>query len=114
MQRPACREWPVRPRLAFQTASIVVTLAALEAPAAAQSFFDWFGGRHDDRYPQRQNSWSGGQRQEPAAQPQGEYTPQGRAYRELGAGPRGKRVPGPAPYGAGAERADVARLRPRG
>ena len=74
----------MRPRLAFQIASIVVALAALEAPAAAQSFFDWFGGRHDDRYPQRQNSWSGGQRQEPAAQPQRQYTPQVRAYGESG------------------------------
>jgi len=52
----------VRPRLAVQIATIAVALAALEAPAAAQGFFDWFSQRHDDRYT-RQNSWSG-QRQE--------------------------------------------------
>jgi hypothetical protein len=70
----------VRPRLAFQIASIVIALAALGAPAQAQGFFDWFGGRQDDRYPQRQNSWSGEQRQEPAALPQRQYTPPVKAY----------------------------------
>jgi hypothetical protein len=60
----------VRPRLAVQIASIVVALVALEAPAASQSLFGWFGQR-DDRYP-RQNSWSGEQRQQ--------YVPQANAY----------------------------------
>ena len=57
-------------RLAFCTVVTVVAVAALQAPAAAQGLFDWFGGRQDDRYvrqnphyQQREESWSG-QRQE--------------------------------------------------
>jgi hypothetical protein len=69
-------------RLAFQVVGVVIALAAVEAPAAAQGFFDWFGGRQDDRYPQRQNSWSHSERQEAPPPPQRQYTPQVRAYSE--------------------------------
>src|SRR5436309_1876853 len=62
--------WAVGLRLAFCTVVTVVAVAALQAPAAAQGLFDWFGGRQDDRYvrqnphyQQREESWSG-QRQE--------------------------------------------------
>jgi hypothetical protein len=73
---------------------MVVALAALEVPASAQGFFDWFGGRHDDRYPQRQNSWSGQQRQEaPPVQPQRQYTPPVRTYSESGLSSQERRGP---------------------
>lgn len=89
------------PRLAFCTVVTVVALAALEAPAAAQGFFDWFGGRHDDRYPQRQNSWSGGQRQEPSPQPQRPYTPPVTAYSDSGASIQERHGPSSTPSIAG-------------
>ena len=72
----------MRPLLAVQIASIVITLGACAAPAAAQGFFDWFSQRRDDRYPQRQNSWSA-QRQESSGQHR-RSTPQGSAYSDPG------------------------------
>jgi uncharacterized protein DUF2865 len=68
----------VRPRLAVQIATILITLAALPAPASAQGFFDWFNQRQDDRYA-RPNSWSG-QRQEWNGGQQRHYTPHVSAY----------------------------------
>jgi hypothetical protein len=62
-----------------QIVTVVAALAALPVPAPAQSFFDWFSQRRDDRYPQRQNSWSG-QRQEWNGGQQRHYTPQASAY----------------------------------
>src|SRR5436305_2038426 len=62
---------------------LLATLAQA-APASAQGFFNWFGGRQDDRYP-RQNSWSG-QRQNSRGERrdswsgQRQYTPQASAY----------------------------------
>ena len=56
----------MRPRFApVQIISLILlALVAQETPAAAQTFFSWFGGgQRDDRYP-RQNSWSGGERRE--------------------------------------------------
>src|SRR5437763_2924583 len=57
-------------------------MVAQAAPASAQGLFDWFGGRQDDRYP-RQNSWSGGQRQN-SWFGQRQYTPQANAYSDPG------------------------------
>jgi hypothetical protein len=70
----------VRPRLTVQIASTVVALAALQAPASAQGFFDWSNQRHDDRYV-RQNPYYQ-QRQEWQQQPQ--YSPQASAYSDPG------------------------------
>ncbi|MEJ0074921.1 MAG: DUF2865 domain-containing protein [Alphaproteobacteria bacterium] len=69
----------MRPRLAVQIASIIIALAALQVPASAQGFFDWFNQRQDDRYV-RQNPYYG-QRGESA---QRQYTPQASAYADQG------------------------------
>src|SRR3954466_11826073 len=82
--------WAVRPRLAFQIATIVIALGAFAAPAAAQGFFDWFSQRQDDRYV-RQNTYYG-QRAEPRSGKgqecdggrQRQYTPQASAYSDQG------------------------------
>ena len=70
----------MRPRLAIQIASIAVALAALQAPAFAQGFFDWFSQRQDDRYV-RQNPYYR-QRQEPTQQRQSAQ--QASAYSDQG------------------------------
>jgi len=76
----------VRPRLAVQIASIVVALAALEAPASAQGFFDWFSHRQDDRYV-RQNPYY--QQRQPA--------PQASAYTDPGPIMQDRHGPASAP-----------------
>jgi len=85
----------VRPHLAVQIATIVVALTALQAPASAQGFFDWFNQRHDDRYA-RQNSGSG-QRQDWFGQQQRQYTPQVSAYSDPGALMQERQGPASAP-----------------
>jgi len=85
----------VRPHLAVQIATIVVAFAALQGPASAQGFFDWFSQRHDDRYA-RQNSGSG-QRQDWFGQQQRQYTPQVSAYSDPGALMQERQGPASAP-----------------
>lgn len=78
----------MRPRLAFQIASILVALGVLGTSASAQGFFDWFGGRQDDRYPQRQ---------QPSIQPQQQYVPRARAYSDPGPASQGRYGPTSTP-----------------
>jgi hypothetical protein len=70
----------VRPHRAFIPVLSFALLAVIAqtVPASTQGFFGWFGGSQDDRYP-RQNSWSGGERQN-SWFGQRQYTPQARAY----------------------------------
>lgn len=96
----------MRPR-AIQIATIALALTALQAPASAQSFFDWFGGRRDDRYPQRQNSWSG-QRQEWYGPQQRQYTPQANAYSDPGPTMQERQGPASAPSISGSTGRSVA------
>jgi hypothetical protein len=72
------------PRFAFtQIVSLALLAIVSQAtPASAQGLFGWFGGSQDDRYP-RQNSWSGGQRQN-SWFGQRQYTPQANAYADPG------------------------------
>ena len=94
----------MRPHLAVQIATIVVAFAALQGPASAQGFFDWFSQRHDDRYA-RQNSGSG-QRQDWFGQQQRQYTPQVSAYSDPGAIMQERQGPASAPsIGGGTGRA---------
>src|SRR3954452_8230575 len=93
--------WAVRPRLAFQIATIVIALGAFAAPAAAQGFFDWFSQRQDDRYV-RQNPYYGqrqgpGPRQESSGRQQRQYTPQASAYSDQGLTMQERHGPASAP-----------------
>jgi len=73
----------VRPHRAFIPILSLALLAivAQTVPALTQGF-GWFGGSQDDRYP-RQNSWSGGERQN-SWFGQRQYTPQVSAYSDPG------------------------------
>src|SRR4051794_12745799 len=100
--------WAVRPRLAFQIATIVIALGAFAAPAAAQGFFDWFSQRQDDRYV-RQNPYYGqrqgpGPRQESSGRQQRQYTPQASAYSDQGLTMQERHGPASAPSIGGGDR----------
>ena len=73
----------MRPHRAFIPILSLALLAvvAQTVPASTQGF-GWFGGSQDDRYP-RQNSWSGGERQN-SWFGQRQYTPHVSAYSDPG------------------------------
>src|SRR3954451_22429870 len=105
--------WAVRPRLAFQIATIVIALGTFAAPAAAQGFFDWFSQRQDDRYV-RQNPYYG-QREESRSRPrqeawrqQRQYTPQASAYGDQGPTMQERHGPASAPSIGGSTGQSVA------
>jgi hypothetical protein len=104
----------VRRRLAFQIATIVITLGTFAAPAAAQGFFDWFSQRQDDRYV-RQNPYYGqrqesgpGPRQESSGRPQRQHTPQVSAYSDQGPTMQDRHGPASAPSIGGSTGQSVA------
>src|SRR4051812_43539886 len=104
--------WAVRPRLAFQIATIVIALGAFAAPVAAQGFFDWFSQRQDDRYV-RQNPYYGqrqgpGPRQESSGRQQRQYTPQASAYSDQGLTMQERHGPASAPSIGGSTGQSVA------